>query len=128
MESDDMATKKSILVLATFCASALGATSALAGDYLVYEPGGSQSFVQASMSALGFTYDTVTASTITAADISSHKALIVGWTTGGDYSGLTSSLLSGITGNTIITGHDADYHTSNGVAAASVLMDRYVQF
>jgi len=115
-------------VLVLLCA--LGG-SVHAGEFLVYESGTSQNAVAAAMTALGYTFDVRNAATpVTAADLASHEALVVGWAAGGiDMSGLNPALLSaGITGNRLLTGHDADYHTAVGVAAAATLMDRYVQF
>lgn len=100
-----------------------------AGDYLVYRSGGSQYSLETAMDILGFSYDVVDASTITAADVASHKALIVGWSAGGyDMSGLTSDVMDEITGNKLLTGHDADFHTAAGIVAASTFMDRAVLF
>lgn len=108
--------------------------SAYSGQYLVYQSGsglsGNQDHVAEAMTALGYTYDLRSAANpVTAADLASHEALIVGWATSANMSGLDPAILSaGITGNRLLTGHDADYHTWAGVAAAATLMKRYVQF
>ncbi len=102
-----------------------------ANDYLLYDSGGSQDSIQAAMTQLGFTFDVRNAgSPVTAGDLASHKALIVGWSAGGfDMSGLNAAVLTGgITGNKIITGHDADFHTVHGNAAAASFMTRAVLF
>lgn len=117
-------------MIASFLAvSALWISPATA-SYLVYDPGGSQSHVADAMTTLGFTFDVRSAAVpVTGLDISSHQALIVGWSVGGDYSGLApSDIDTFVTGNRIITGHDADYHTWTGNAAAATLMSRYVLF
>jgi len=108
-----------------------GSAGAGDGTFLIYESGTGQNALVAAMSSLGYTYDVRNAANpVTAADLASHEALIVGWAASGiDMSGLDPAVLAaGITGNRLITGHDADYHTAYGVAAASTLMDRYVQF
>ncbi|MBI5838047.1 MAG: PEP-CTERM sorting domain-containing protein [Candidatus Eisenbacteria bacterium] len=102
-----------------------------ASPYLVYDSGGSQDVIQAAMTACGFSFDVRDASNpVTAGDLASHRALVVGWSASGfDMSGLNSSVLeSGITGNMVFTGHDADYHTVAGVAAAQSFMTRAVIF
>jgi hypothetical protein len=121
-------------LLATLVSVALllaGGGSSLAAPYLVYDPGGDQDHVQAAMTTLGFTYDVRNAANpVTAADLASHAAVVVGWSASGfDMSGLDPTVLaSGITGNRILTGHDADYHTWAGVPAAAVFMQRAVLF
>ena len=109
----------------------MGRCSASPGPFLVYESGTSQNQVAAAMTALGFSYDLRSAANpVTAADLASHEALVVGWASGGiDMSGLNPAILAaGVTGNRLLTGHDADYHTAIGVPAAAALMSRYVQF
>lgn len=109
----------------------LGSGSAQAAPYLVYDSGGSQDSIVAAMTALGFAFDVRSAANpVTAADLLSHEALIIGWSAGGyNMSGLDPTILSaGITGNKIITGHDADFHTAAGVAAAATFMERAVLF
>ncbi|MBI5838048.1 MAG: PEP-CTERM sorting domain-containing protein [Candidatus Eisenbacteria bacterium] len=104
---------------------------ASAAPYLVYDSGGSQDVIQAAMTASGFSFDVRDASNpVTAGDLASHKALVVGWSAGGfDMSGLNSGVLAaGITGNMIFPGHDADYHSVAGVAAAKSFFDRAVLF
>jgi hypothetical protein len=123
--------KKILMCVLLVMAVVIATGYANAADYLVYDPGGDQDHIQDAMNILGFTYDVENASTFNVADIASYKALIVGWSVGGDYSGLTSSgaaLATAITGNKLITGHDADYHTWAGNAAATTLFDRYVLF
>jgi hypothetical protein len=105
--------------------------AAATSDYLVYESGGSQDVITGAMTTLGFSYDVRSAANpVTAGDLASHKALIIGWSAGQyNMSGLDAGVLTaGITGNKILTGHDADYHTSAGVAAAQTFMERAVLF
>jgi hypothetical protein len=109
----------------------LGPGYAFSGTYLVYDPGGSQDNVSAAMTSLGYTYDVRNASNVvTSVDLTSgaYEALVIGWSVDGDYSGLTPSALEGITGNKVLTGHDADYHTYYGVDAAETFMQRIVDF
>jgi hypothetical protein len=110
---------------------AMGRCAMGAGQFLVYESGTGQNSVAAAMTSLGFSYDLRSAANpVTAADLASHEALVVGWASSGiDMSGLDPAILAGgITGNRLLTGHDADYHTAAGVPAAATLMNRYVQF
>jgi hypothetical protein len=107
--------------------------SASAGTYLVYDSGGAQNGIQAAMTSLGFTFDVRNAATpVTAADLASHAALIIGWSgpPGIDMSGLSATVLgTGITGNKLLTGHDPDWHTvDNNNAAAATFMTRAVLF
>ena len=105
--------------------------SASAGTFLVYDSGGEQDSIQAAMTSLGFTFDVRNAATpVTVADLASHAALIIGWSGPGmDMSGLSATVLgTGITGNKLLTGHDPDWHTVNGVAAAATFMTRAVLF
>lgn len=114
-----------------FMILALAGGYASANEYLVYDSGGSQDSIQAAMTALGFAFDVRNAATpVTAADLASHKALVIGWSAGGfDMSGLTAAVLTaGITGNKILTGHDADFHTAAGNTAAATFMTRAVLF
>jgi hypothetical protein len=121
---------KRAVVFASFLAVSALWISPAAASYLVYAPGGGQDQVANAMNMLGFTYDLRgPGSPVTPADITSHQALIVGWSVGGDYSGLNPADIENfVTGNRIITGHDADYHTAEGIAAAATLMNRYVLF
>jgi len=108
--------------------------TAYANDYLVYRSGGSQYSLEGAMTALGFSYDVFIpdggTTKITAPQLASYKALIIGWSAGGfDMSGLDPAVLTaGITGNKILTGHDADYHANIGNAAAATFMTRAVLF
>jgi hypothetical protein len=96
-----------------------GAYYADSADYLVYDPGGYESSIQAAMTALGLTYDVRDNShPVSAADLTTHKALIVGWGGGGgSYSGLAQNVLAtGISGNILITTQDVDFHVVHGYA------------
>ena len=126
---------KKLLTIGVLCAVlVLGSGYAFAGKYLVYDPGGDQDHIQSAMTTLGFTYDVRTSTagnTVTEADLTSgnYEALVIGWSVGGNYTGLsTSALTAGITGNKILTGHDADYHTWASNAAAATFMQRAVLF
>jgi hypothetical protein len=125
--------KKIIILLVTIFSFLVGIGSVNALPYLVYQSGGSQYVLDQAMNQLGFSYDVRNASNpVTAEDLSSgnYEALIVGWSASGfDMSGLDSDILTaGITGNKILTGHDADYHTVYGSAAAATFMERAVLF
>ena len=98
------------------CICILLTTNAYATGTLVYDGGGPQSQVQAAMGLLGITYDLRDpGNPVTVADLASHDVLIVGWNFLGDMSGLSDSVLAdGITGNILLTGHDADVHTVQG--------------
>ncbi len=121
--------------LTGLCLSAMFLAGASVGHsalpYLVYDSGGSQDHIVSAMTTLGFTFDVRSASDpVTAGDLTSHSALVIGWSESGyDMSGLDPAILTaGITGNKLITGHDADYHTWAGVAAAQTFMERAVLF
>ncbi len=109
-----------------------GASAARAAlPYLVYDSGGSQDVIQAAMTDLGLTFDVRSAANpVTLGDLQTHSALVIGWSAGGhDMSGLNSAVLTaGITGNKLLTGHDADFHTVAGVAAAKTFMGRATLF
>lgn len=110
-----------------------GGPAAAGSLYLVYDSGGGQDVIQSAMTMLGFSFDVRNAANpVSAADLSSgnYAAVIVGWSSGGyDMSGLDSSVLTaGITGNKLLTGHDADFHTYYGVTAAATFMERAVLF
>lgn len=123
--------KKFLSVVTIVTVLTLGCGYASAGTYLVYDPGGTQNNVAAAMTSLGYTFDTRTSSNpVTSGDLTSgsYEALVIGWSVGGNYGGLTAVASAGIAGNAVITGHDADYHTYAGVAAAATVMDRMVQF
>lgn len=123
--------KKLILSAVLTIIMATGTGIAYAEKYLVYDPGGQQDNIQSAMNSLGFTFDVRNASTgVTLVDLSSgYEALVIGWSYGGNYSGLNGNVLGeGITGNKILTGHDADYHTAAGIQAAEVFMDRAVRY
>jgi hypothetical protein len=119
-----------VAVAALFAVFAIGTGPAKAA-YLVYDSGGWQDSIVQAMTICGFTFDVRNAANpVTAADLASHQALVIGWSAGGyDMTGLNSAdLAAGITGNIILTGHDADFHTAQGVSAARQFMTRSVQF
>ena len=94
----------------------LFANHSFAAHTLVYDGGGQQSRIQQAMAVLGISFDLRNADhPVTLDDLASHNLLIAGFNLGGDMSGLSASILAdGITGNIIITGHDADVHTVEG--------------
>jgi hypothetical protein len=93
----------------------LGAAQGWAADTLLYDPG-SDGYIDSVLTNLGITYDLRSSTVpVTAADLASHSLLIVGWNSGGDVSGLPSSVLaSGITGRILLSGHDPDFHGYGG--------------
>ncbi|UCD51393.1 MAG: hypothetical protein JSW27_01935 [Phycisphaerales bacterium] len=111
---------------------ALFATSAYA-DFVVYDTGGSQSRIQNAMTALGLSYVVRDKDNpVTAADLSTADALVVGWNydkySDADMAGLSASVLeSSITGNILLTGHDADFHAGGG-NAAQTFMSQAIDF
>jgi len=123
--------KKLSIVVVFIALLMLGSNLAFGGTYLVYDPGGDQNNVASAMTSLGYTYDVRNASNpVTLADLTSglYEALVIGWSVGGNYMGLTPTALEGITGNKVLTGHDADYHTYWGNDAAKTFMQRIVDF
>jgi hypothetical protein len=135
--------KKAFLGIFLFVALTGSVCFADSAPYLVYDPGGYESSIQAAMTALGLTYDVRDNShPVTAADLATHRALIVGWGGGGgSYSGLAQNVLAtGITGNILITTQDVDFHVVHGyasgpggdsasvVAAATRFMENIIAF
>jgi hypothetical protein len=95
--------------------------------FLVYNPGGQQSSIRDAMSHLGIlnyderNYDD--GNEVTPEDLATHDILIVGWNYLGNTTGLdANTLLAGITGRVILTGHDLDYHESYIPAARTMLI------
>lgn len=118
---------KSIVV----CLIVLFATSAYA-DIFVYDPG-TDAGIQTAMTNLGYTYTVKTSGDpLTATDLANGDILVIGWNMNGDMSGLDSSIWGSITGNVLLTGHDADYHawavTGTVGTAASTFLDQAVTF
>lgn len=93
------------------CLVVLFATNAYA-DLVVYDNAGSQYNIDAALTLMGLSYTELTS--ISAADLSSGDVLIIPWNYGGDMSGLDSSVWGAITGNRLLTGHDADVHAAHG--------------
>jgi len=103
--------KKAILMLTALLVIAGGAQGA---STLVYDGGGPGAVIQAAMADLGIAYDLRDpGNPVTAADLASHNLLVIGWNNGGNMSGV-GPLGSGITGNILLTGHDADWHVEYG--------------
>ncbi len=101
--------------------AALLAVNGYAAQTLVYDGGGSQADIQNAMIALGIPYDLRgPGNPVTAGDLATHNLLIVGSNSGGNMGGIQSSVLaSAITGNILLTGHDADVHTVHGADSGS---------
>ena len=94
-------------------------------ETLVYDGGGTLASIQQAMTELHVPYELRGPGIpVTAADLGSHKLLVVGWNWAGDMSGLPASVLEGgITGKKVITGHDADYHFIHGYGSNGHLGD-----
>lgn len=104
------------LIGIAICVLMLFGANTYAASTLVYDGQGSQTMIQQAMTELGIAYDLRTASNpVTATDLATHDVLVVGWNYAGDMSGLSSAVLAaGISGNVLLTGHDADVHTVQG--------------
>lgn len=132
-----------IIKLIIVCLVVMFATNAYAG-IIVYDGGGSQASIQGAMTELGYAYTLRGSSNaVTAADLAGAELLVIGWNAGGDMGGLSSSVLeSGITGNILLTGQDADVHVVHGYdwtggttaqntavdAAATAFLDQAITF
>ena len=117
--------KRITLIMVCFVVIMLG-TNANADPYLMVYDGGGIGGIQTAMSEMGFTVVTDyilkgPGDTISETELASVNALIVGWNAGtGDMSGLDADVLdAGITGNILITGHDADWHVVNGMGGTT---------
>ncbi len=119
--------KKFILI----CFLLLFAANTYAASTLVYDPG-TDGTIQTSMDTIlgAGNWDLRNPATpVTAGDLSTHNLLVIGWNAFGDMSGITPSVLAGgITGNILLTGHDADFHTVFGPAAASTFLSQSITF
>jgi len=109
--------------------------NAYAASTLVYDPhhdpANPTSYIKESMSILGITYDLRhSGNPVTAGDLTSHDLLVIGCNdVGGNLSGVTGAVLaSGITGNILITGHDADWHTRYGNVNAQTFLSQSISF
>ncbi len=121
--------------LTAICVLIVFTSNAYAASTLVYDPHHNptttSSFIKDSMLILGITYDLRHAGNpVTADDLTSHNLLIIGCNdVGGDLSGVTGAILaSGITGNILITGHDADWHTRYGNVNAKTFLAQSISF
>ena len=115
------------------CLVVMFTTNAYAG-FIVYDTGGDQSRIQSAMTTMGHSYvvrDKL--NPVTAADLAGAEALIVGWNfdkySPADMAGLTlpTVLENGITGNILLTGHDADYHFAS-IPAANTFLRQAIDF
>jgi len=105
-------------------------------DFLVYDSEApSERSIITAMELLGINLDPDSDirgpnNEVTLDDLATHDILIVGWNAGGDTSGLkASTLAAGITGRTILSGHDLDYHTIHGPqAVASTVLAQAIDF
>jgi len=121
--------------LTAICVLMVFTANAYAASTLVYDPHHNpttpSSFIKDSMSILGITYDLRHAGNpVTADDLTSHNLLIIGCNdVGGDLIGVTGAVLaSGITGNILITGHDADWHIRYGPPVAQTFLSQSITF
>jgi len=106
----------------------LGANAQGGASILVYDTL-TDGNIQTALVNLGLAYDMRNAFTpVTAADVITHDIVIVGWNWNGDMSGLNGSVVNGITGNILLTGHDADYHVANGTPAAQTFLSQAIEF
>ncbi|HPD48465.1 MAG TPA: right-handed parallel beta-helix repeat-containing protein [Anaerohalosphaeraceae bacterium] len=82
------------------------------------------------MTKIGLTYTLRNSSNpITLDDLISHDVLIVGWSVGGDRSGLNPAIIEqGITGRVILSGHDSDYHVVHGPSYADTLFVQEIEY
>jgi hypothetical protein len=95
---------------------ALFAVKAYAANTLIYDCGGPWADIQPAMLKLGVSFDLRDpGDPVTLEDLTSHNLLIIGWNYSGDMTGLSAAVLAaGITGNILLTGHNADVHAVNG--------------
>jgi hypothetical protein len=127
--------------LITICVLVLFSANAYAVTTLVYDGFGPQANIQGAMTELGIPFDLRTsADPVTAADLASHNLLVIGWNYGGgNMGGIDPAVLaSGITGNILLTGHDADVHVVYGYdgsgggdavdAAATTFLSQSISF
>jgi hypothetical protein len=110
----------------------LFAAHGYAATTLVYDSG-TDGTIQTAMTNLGIPFDLRNSGNhVTAGDLATHDLLVVSWNAFGDMSGITASVLaSGITGNILLTGHDADYHAAisgPGLVAATMFLSQSMTF
>ena len=117
--------KKFILI----CFLILFAANTYAASTLVYDSG-TDGTVQTAMANLGIPFDLRdSGNPVTAADLATHDLVVIGWNAFGDMSGITPSVLAGgITGNILLTGHDADFHAVYGPPAANTFLSQAISF
>ena len=99
-------------------------------NFLIYDCGGSEDSIEAAMTALGLDYTLRNSNTpVTLNDLASHDVLIVGWSAGGDKTGLTPGIIEqGITGRVILSGHDSDFHTIHGPDYAETFFIQEIEY
>ena len=112
------------------CLAVLLAGNAFAAQTLVYDGGGPWARIQTAMTGLGIPYDLRDpGNPVTPGDLASHDLLVIGWNNLGDMSGVQPSVLAGgITGNVLLTGHDADLHAAQGTAAAATFLSQAISY
>jgi len=101
------------------CLVVLFATSAYA-DLVIYDNSASnpsQYQLDAALTLMGLSFTEL--ASIDSGDLSSGDVLVIPWNNGGDMSGLDSSIWGAITGNRLLTGHDADWHAAMGWDSSS---------
>jgi hypothetical protein len=117
--------------LIVICFLILFSANTYAASTLVYDPGTDGTIQTAMDTILGVgNWDLRDPTTpVTAGDLATHNLLVIGWNAFGNMSGVTPSVLAGgITGNILLTGHDADFHTVYGPAAASTFLSQSMSF
>ena len=120
------------IILMMVCLVVIFTTNVYAG-LIVYDGGGTGG-IQQAMADLGLAFTLKgPGDTITDLELADADALIVGWNENGSMAGLNADVLEvGITGNILITGHDADYHvwkSSDPVySAAKTFLSQAIDF
>jgi len=106
----------------------LGANAQGGASILIYDTF-TDGNIQVALANLGLACDVRNAFTpITAGDLATHSVVVVGWNWNGDMSGVDTAVLSKITGNILLTGHDADFHAVNGTPAAQTFLSQAIEF
>jgi hypothetical protein len=113
--------EKTIKRLLVIFVAVLFADKTYAASTLIYDGGGPWANIQPAMTKLGIPFDLRDpGNPVTLADLASHNLLIIGCNYSGDMTGLSAAVLaSGITGNILLTGHDADVHIVHGYDSGS---------
>jgi len=117
------------LIISIMLVLVLGVHADGSASVLVYDSG-TDGNIQTALTGLGLAFDVRDSGTpITADDLTTHNVVVVGWNFGGNMSGVNAAALSsGIAGNILLTGHDADYHAANGTPAAGTFLAQAIAF